>query len=643
VDRAEGAARPDGWGLLGLVVMLACIGSLLPLPSALFEIDLARDVTEGFAILGGQDPPRLGPEIGGRFHLAPWWFYLVAAVLTVVPSLTAYTVVLGALASLKFVLAAWVGVQLGGVRLASALVAAVALPGVTAYQFFGVTHTNFVELFLWLSLAALLALGRGRPDAQVAPSPPRRWRGPWAALSALAFCMALHAHPTAVAALPAWLALFVVTSGGLRAAIPLLPWAAVGGALPLLPVLPELVAAATQVFDPSVQRPYARPVGDDLSSVFTLLRGVLWTEPETMAGTAFAAGERPPALWRGAWLVLVGGGLVAAAWTGLVGVGRERTIVRWALLGGFVAAVIVAQLVRVTPFYAAYVLSVPLALMLAAGWHHVGRHMPNGDRVAVGLVIGTLTLQWVTALSLGRALEGGWVPLRVPDSGSVKSAKRTARESLYVTVSDRDRFARHFCAGGSARPSINGPFATALDASQGHELQLAGGPACRAALRFGPNLLSAATAPTFPLPERLISRLLGVGSAAASPIIGEGWRQLELRRVLSPAGPVPLSESRTYPPRLRDWERGRERVHTFDLVLSPGDVLLVSPISSLHSGWAADLSLGERRLPPQTDMPILMAWRCLDCTEAQPVRLTVRGLAPEFVNVVTVGSTTAGL
>ncbi len=628
---------------LVLLVLLAGSGQVWPLSSAIFDIDLARDVTEGFAILDGLTPPRQGPEIGGRFHLGPWWFYLVAAVLAVVPSLTAYTIAMGALASLKFALAAWVGVLLGGARLATALIAAVALPGVTAYQFFGVTHTNFVEVFLWLSLAALLALRSRRLRQDVGQSFLRPSGGLWVALSALAFCLALHAHPTALAALPLWLALFVVCAGGVRQAVRLGPWAIVGGVLPLLPALPDLASAVMQLFDPSAQRPYAKEVGDDPRSVFALLRGVLWTEPETLAGTVFAAGERPPGLWYGMWIVLAGSALAGALWAALAAAAPERALARWSWVGVLLTSVIVAQLVRATPFYAAYVISVPLALVLAIGWVQLSHRVWKGPTLAVGLIVAALALQWLTAFAFTRALEGGWVKLRVPESGGVKSTERTPRDAFYVTVSHRDRFARDFCAESGDRGPINGPLATALDASQAHELRLAGGEACRNALRFGPAGSNTSAQPVLPMPRGLVEQLGLAGADPDGPGAGARWIVLEPARVVSPAQPVRLSNERIYPPRLRDWERGRDAVLTFDVLLGPREVLLVSPLTSLHLGWSAELTLDAQPRPAEVNSQVLRAWRCQNCPEATVLRLTVRGLAPELVNVVTAGRRAAGL
>jgi hypothetical protein len=141
------------------------------------------------------------------------------------------------------------------------------------------------------------------------------------------------------------------------------------------------------------------------------------------------------------------------------------------------------------------------------------------------------------------------------------------------------------------------------------------------------------------MPRRLVEQLALADAGPDVPGASASWIVLEPTRVISPAEPVPLSNERIYPPRLRDWERGRDAVLTLDLVLAPEEVLLVSPLTSLHLGWSAELTLDAQAPPAEVDTPVLRAWRCWRCTQATAVRLTVRGLAPEFVNVVTVGNT----
>ncbi|MFN3629930.1 MAG: hypothetical protein ACK4XK_07725 [Casimicrobiaceae bacterium] len=605
--------------------------------TALVEIDIARDLTEGFAILDGQAAPDKGPEIGGRFHLAPGWFYLVAGVLAVSPSITAYTLLMGGLASLKFAAAAWVGYQLGSRRLAAAAVAAAALPGLAGYQFFGVTHTNFVELFLWLAIAFALQIGPPERNQGEFDNPGWHRDGVRAGTSALAFCLAFHAHPTTIALFLPWLALLVVRAGGLGPTVRLVPWLLVGGGIPLAPALPELFAALVAAVSDEGGRTYARPIGDHPLSVFAVLRGLLWSEPSTIAGTAFAAGQAPPPAWRVAWIVLVGGGLAAALWAAIRQGGRVRALVLWATFGLLVAALAAALLVRSTPFYAAYAALVPLALLVAAGWTYGPPQRPR-DRSVWLAIASALFLQWATVLAFSRALEGGWVTLRFPDSGGVKDKTRVAREVFYVTVTDRDRLARHLCAS-STPVHVNGPYATALDASQGHELRLAGGRRCQRQLRFGPAHVEHDSVAVLPLPRRLIDRL---GLPTGVPVT-ETWQMVQPFGIKSPPASIGLNETRLYPPRLRDWERGRDMTTFSEVEIRPDETLVVAPLSSLNLGWAIEVQLAGRPVLPVLSSDALRAWRCPDCQDNVRWRLRVSGLAPEFVNIVVVRQVGSGL
>ena len=630
-------------------VLAACIGSVLCLPSGIVEIDVARDLTEARAILDGEPWPRHGPEIGGRFHLSPWWFYLAALVLALTSSLTGYMIVMGGLASLKFVLAAWVGWKLGGVRLALATVSAAALPGVAGYQFFGVTHTNFVEPFVWLALALLLSLtGRrvGTRRARVA-----------VLASAVALSLALHAHPTAIALVPSWIALLIVRSGSLAGALRLLPWAVVGGLAPLLPAIPELVSALGAVSGSTESRPYARQVGDSAWSFLALLRGILWAEPASIAGTAFAAGERPPLAWSIAWCALVGTGLVSALYQAVRGDPRARALARWAWLSLLLASVVVAQTVRATPFYATYVVLVPLALVVALGWVGIAngaargtRALPSSSRrwnssrsgrtgsaLLTMFVAGGLAMQWTTAVSLAQSVDNGWVRLRLPEAGGVKARERSMRESIYLTVGDRDRLARHVCASIGGAIVLHGPLATAADASNGHEFRAAGGRACRDRLRLGAAPADERGDAVVTLPRRLASTL-GVTTAAPTAWSTD-WVEVPRSRVIAPQSPVPLANARTYPPRRSAWEQGRTAIERYVVSAGAEQVVLVSPLNALHLGWSASAQADGRMLDPLLRHDAFVAWRCSSCTAEGRWDVEVRGLPAGLTQVILLTAT----
>lgn len=533
-------------------------------------------------------------------------------------------------------MAAWVGYQLGGRRLACAAVAAAALPGLAGYQFFGVTHTNFVELFVWLATALALQVGQPARNESALANRSTHRDGVWAGASALAFCLAFHAHPTTIALCVPWLALLVVRAGGLGRTLALVPWLLVGGGIPLAPALPEMFAALVAAVSDEGGRAYARPIGDHPLSVLEVLRGLLWSEPSTIAGTAFASGQAPPLAWRLAWIVLVGSGLASALWSAIQQGGRVRGLVLWATFGLLVAALAAALLVRSTPFYAAYAALVPLALLIAAGWTY-GPVQRLRDRTVWLAIVGALFLQWATVLSFSRALEGGWVTLRFPDAGGVKNKTRVAREAFYVTVTDRDRLARYLCAS-SAPVHVNGPYATALDASQGHELRLAGGRRCQRQLRFGPATVEHDSVAVLPLPRRLIARL-GLPTGLS---VTETWQFVQPFGIRSPAASIGLNETRLYPPRLRDWERGRDMTRFFEVEIRPDETLMVAPLSSLNLGWTIEVQLAGRPVPPVLSSDALRAWRCLDCRGSVRWSVRVSGLAPEFINLVVVRRAAGG-
>ena len=61
------------------------------------SIDVARDLYWGQRIVVGEALPLIGPPVGTTMLLGPVWYYLVAAVLAVSGSLTAYFSLMGCL------------------------------------------------------------------------------------------------------------------------------------------------------------------------------------------------------------------------------------------------------------------------------------------------------------------------------------------------------------------------------------------------------------------------------------------------------------------------------------------------------------------------------------------------------------------
>jgi len=596
-----------------LLVILVAVVQVLPLTRAIIEFDITRDLQTGFAILDGDQSPRHGPQIGGLFHLGPWWFYVVAAVLAISGSLTQYTLILGAIASLKFAVAAWVGWSLGGVRFAALVVAAAALPGLAAYQFVMITHTNFVELFLWLTVAACLSLRR--PGLHV----------PKLVLTGLAFAISVHAHPTVIGALPLLLIGTRLAAADTRVWLRDLLWLALPGVLTLLPVLPDLPTEFARALDPAQRGPLAREAGDQIASVLPLLRGVLWGEPLAFAGTAFADGARPPLAWRVAWVAIVGSGLLGAVIALFRERGPLRTISAAALLSTLWLAVCSAMLVRVTPFYAAYMVLVPLALLLACGWLTLSRL--SGWRLTAPLIAAAaLSLQAATALALTSHLSSGWAGISIFAPGGIKQNVWAPRVEPYITIRDLDLLARHACNGERIDGSLNGPGIVAVDTSNGYSFRLVGGKACRAAARYGGRSERAQAIIPKPLADRMA---LDFDTVLGSQAL------VKLHDVVLPAPPSPLSDRFEYPLRISDLAESKSvQPWQIDFEAPASDWMVVTPIAGLVTG-SIEVSANGAGVVPLFSTSIFRAFRCVQCTA--PVRWTIRAerIPRSLLNVVT--------
>jgi len=595
---------------LWFCIAVATAMQVLPLSRALIEFDVARDLLAGFAILDGATWPRQGPQIAGLFHVGPWWFYLVAAVISVAGSLGQYSVIMGCLASVKFAVAAWVGARIGGPMLAMLVVAAAALPGLAAYQYLLVSHTNFVELFLWLTAAGCVALGTPRA------------RQSKAMLTGLAFAAAVHAHPTAASALPLVLAAMAVAVGSGRLWLRVTPWFLLAGLATLVPVLQDIPAVLARLHDPSARGHYAPEPGDSLLSVLPLLRGLLWTEPAAIAATAFATGSHPPLLWRIAWIVLVGAGLLGAAAT-LV----RRNDGRWRLTMATTLALVwmaawCAVLVPGAPAYAAYATLPPLALLLALGWTFVAR-LTHRLLLPV-LVAGALSLQGATALSLIASIATGWVTISIVATGGVKQGSRQPRVEPYITVHDLDQQAREACKLAQP-PALNGPGIVAVDASNGYAHRFAGGTACRSKVRFGAGEQVDALLPL------AVAQKMGLDTAQRRGALVIAHPD----RVVLPATPTALSDSTTYPVRIDDWRANSVApAWTVEFSSAASDWVVLAPISAL--GWRAEATANGTPSAPVFASPGFSAYRCDRCQEPVQWRIRADGVQPRLMNVVTI-------
>ncbi|MCX8098984.1 MAG: hypothetical protein N3F11_08305 [Casimicrobiaceae bacterium] len=209
----------------------------------------------------------------------------------------------------------------------------------------------------------------------------------------------------------------------------------------------------------------------------------------------------------------------------------------------------------------------------------------------------------------------------------MKSAAVEVLSGPYRSVLARDRFARQWCVAAKDERSLNGVAATALDASQAYELGLAGGRACRDALRFGPS-----SRPVVGLPE-IVVKTLGLRAEAGSGAFV--W--VLPRRVLWPEQPLPISTSRSYPPRRAEWEASRGRPpEVFRFSASAREAIVVAPLNALHPDWRVRASANGVAVSSAVSAIGLAIFLPPAGGQLIDWQIEVGGVLPELTNIVTV-------
>lgn len=193
----EATAASGAWRRFAPWLLLAALVALhlVRVPYAATHLDFARDVFVAWRFLQGEEVPLSGPVLAGTLHLGPAWYWLLAALLALTRSWLAVVFLLGVLSATQVVLAFRLGRALHGERAGLLWAALLALPAWSNVEWMLPQH---YVLTAPLVLAFLLCATRYVQQ--------RRTR--WLVGMALAFVLALHAHPSSAGLI--WIALGVV-------------------------------------------------------------------------------------------------------------------------------------------------------------------------------------------------------------------------------------------------------------------------------------------------------------------------------------------------------------------------------------------------------------------------------------------------
>lgn len=437
------SARKGAWVLVFVIAMAYVVA----IAHGVTTIDVARDLFWAIEIASGRAWPLVGPPIGPFEWLGAIWYYVAAVAALFSSSLTLYFALLGALAALKFVLMYRVALRWIDAQFALTLVIAATLPGVVSYQFFGVSHTQFVEVMIWATALFALRL-RASPESVVDALA----IGGCAALS-------LHAHPTALLLLP-WAAVAVLSlpkQYRLRAALAALIAAGIVF-LPLL-IAPVLGFSAT-----SDNVPGAAGLHGSITGVLPLLKNLFWLQPASIVATTL-----PPvfasAVWPALWSLLLA---LSAIGAGLAMFERRLRSTLWASLLTLLGVLIGTTLLRDhTPFYMLYVMLPPLAVLYALAWTAL-RRLRNGSVVVKGLMCVVIALHVAVCAGYVQLARQGLVDWRFPMNSNMQSTGSVTHAGSISAAPNRDAVASWLCQQSRA-VALHGDLAATHDLSLGQE------------------------------------------------------------------------------------------------------------------------------------------------------------------------------
>ncbi len=438
----------------------ACIFALsviyaLAISHGVVTIDVARDLYWGQRIVHGDALPLLGPPVGSTTLLSPVWYYIVAAVLSISTSLTAYFALMGLLAASKFLLAYVVGRRWLGSAFGLSLAVASAVPGVASYQMLGIGHPWFVEMTLWLAAWYALRLGA------------ESFRLRWAVGLGAAAALAMHAHPTAIvllpwalvalAQLPVHARLRALAASGIAALLVFSPWL-------LAKLWPTLAAnsGADNVIGPS-------GIGGSVLGVTGIAQNLLWAQAKNIFDSLL-----PHALWGTGFAMAAWSGVLVATVIGMVMAWREQRL-RGSLIGALLSliwAVVALALLRDhTPFYMAFVALLPLAALLAVAWVGLLGGAGLGRALWIAVLLTVIGLHALCAAGLVHIARQGWVDSYLPLHSNMQDTSTAVHRESVLAVPTRDALARWLCVQ-PAPVSLHGDIGAGFDMGLHHETDL---------------------------------------------------------------------------------------------------------------------------------------------------------------------------
>ncbi len=607
------------WFLLPLMLILTASYAF-----SLVTIDTGRDWARAWQVASGQALPLQGPLLKSAVHFGPIWFYLLGFFLFLGKSITLATLLLGALAALKFWLAYILGRELLDRNYGLLWALALALP---SWNFMGqitFTHFNFVEpATLWL----LYTLVRYVKTDE----------GIWLAASMFAFSLALHAHPSTLPL--GFLVLFVWLFHWHRSGSLGLPWLTLGILLFLLPFAPYLYLQFREGWPDLVTliQVAGKEVGNTQSwRGSQLFLGLLLWPERIIAHHLLPAIPGVTLPWQALVYLLMATGVMGLP---LASIQRQQRKLLFGLLGSLLlvlASVVILR--RETPYYMVFVCLPFVAGLWALGaWSLLNRTGSWRNRLITALGLATLLVFSITALSIARINvkgEGSFPGKLLADIKSRQIKPQSGSRGMRFASFYQDRLGSELCT--AMEPGIplhlHGTLALIVDTSYGIAMRLH----C----------------------EEFMHRLLlaGKGKVPDRHLVGELlrlWREIGLQpdriigslgigrphRVLHPSQGHGLPPLDKFPP--HPLKPGKPTSLEWRFTTDCREYLVISnPL-----GWYMRYRIDQAKVDGKPVQPLVKtrfatAWQNPDCEPARGSQwhFRLRSSAPQWLDVYTLAS-----
>jgi len=612
-DHTTRDPQPGALPWLAIAAMVAIY--LAAVPFSLTHIDLARDVGIALDIVDGiaypLQGPVLAPMLARDFHLGPAWYYLLAVPIALTRSWLATVLTVGLLAAAKFPLAYAVGTRLLDWRFGLIWALMLLLPGWITFEPLLVLHQSLIST---CTLALLWCCIRYEQDG----------RGIHLVAAAFLLALAPHAHPSMYGLVV--VAVVVLLRRWLIAGHP----AGVGfvaAAAFIVPFAPYLVDQARHGF-PAIAAAgtYFASTGGpgSLRNLPALLRGIVWTGPETVLHDFADAGVSASMVVAFAYAATYAVAIAGLTGWLLQGAHRRLIVASIGLVLALAASVVLVR--ATTPYYMTYVVSVPLCGLVALGLR-ASADLPPLSRLVPPIAAVVAVLSLAATAASASALSTGRYRFAFMPLFDVQASPSRGAEVPFMPAYAMAKGGRVLCA--QREVVVHGAYAVHLTHDYAIEARL--GCSGRPSIQLG-GALPRDAVHLAGIAEPIAHALRAKAADRIGPLV-----LVPLAQVLAPAQGMRVADHRSYPPVAPELRTAEHSAVEF--TARADEAVLVTNLNFAFGGDPqVTATVDGRTVEPGPRDGLTVSFLCRDCDAAAPHQwlLDVRAPSPQRIDIVTV-------